>query len=117
MRQLGHRWKDLVGYSALMTARLMAGRVGWGGPSLVLFFPRVLLLLQTPMLQEGVGDHSHEGVAVQALPGSSFKMIEAEFLLHLLMSLFAHPARLHGARQGLERRFEGEIGQVIFALP
>ena len=42
-----------------MTARRTAGRVGCGGP---------LRLLETLMLQEGVGDHGHERVPMQALP-------------------------------------------------
>ena len=49
-----------------MTARRTAGRVGCGGPGWILFFP--LRLLETLMLQEGVGDHGHERVPMQALP-------------------------------------------------
>ena len=37
------------------------------------------------MLEEGVGDHRHERVPVQALPGSALEVIEAEFFFHLLM--------------------------------
>ena len=46
------------------------------------------------MLEEGVGDHCHKCVTVKTLPGSSFEVIEAEFLFELLMGLFANPARL-----------------------
>jgi len=39
------------------------------------------------MLEEGVSDHCHESVTVKALPGSSFEVVEAEFLFQLLMRL------------------------------
>ena len=35
------------------------------------------------MLKEGVGDHRHENVAVKALPGASFEVVEAEFFFQL----------------------------------
>jgi hypothetical protein len=38
-------------------------------------------------LQEGVGHHRHQGVAVKSDPGSSFEVIEAQFFLELLMVL------------------------------
>ena len=49
------------------------------------------------MLEEGVGDHRHERMAMKALPGSALEVIEAEFFFHLLMGLFADPSRLEGA--------------------
>jgi len=52
------------------------------------------------MLKEGKGDHGHERMAVQALPGSSFEVIEAEFLFQLLMGLLTNPSRLDGGSQG-----------------
>ena len=44
------------------------------------------------MLEEGIGDHCHERVTVKTLPGSSLKVIEAEFVPgdlspHLVSSL------------------------------
>ena len=45
------------------------------------------------MLKEGVRDHYHERVSVQALPGSSLEVIETEFFFHLLVGLFANPSR------------------------
>jgi len=38
------------------------------------------------MLKEGVGDHRHERMPMQALPGSALKVIETEFFFQLLMS-------------------------------
>jgi len=46
------------------------------------------------MLEECVSDHGHECVTMKALPGSSLKVIEPEFLFQLLMGLFANPSRL-----------------------
>jgi hypothetical protein len=43
------------------------------------------------MLEEGVGDHCHEGVPVKPSPGSSFEVIEPKFFLELLMGLRAEP--------------------------
>jgi len=45
------------------------------------------------MLKEGIGDHCHEGVTVEAMPGSSLEVIETEFFLQLLMRLLADPPR------------------------
>ena len=48
------------------------------------------------MLQIEEGDHTHESVAMQTAPGSPFEVIEAKFLLELLMGLLAEPTRLDG---------------------
>jgi hypothetical protein len=61
---------------------------------LILFFPP--RLCETAVLEECVSDHSHESVSMEALPGSSFEVIEPEFLFQLLMGLFANPSRLDG---------------------
>ena len=52
------------------------------------------------MLEEGVGDHSHERMTVKAWPRSSLEVIEAEFFFQLLMGLLADPSRLDGGSQG-----------------
>ena len=44
------------------------------------------------MLEEGVGDHGHERVTMEALPGSSLEVVKPEFLFQLLMGLFADPS-------------------------
>jgi hypothetical protein len=51
------------------------------------------------MLEEGVGDHGHQCVTVQALPGSSLEVIKSEFLFQLLMGLLANPSRLDRGSQ------------------
>jgi len=73
-------------------------------------------LHQTPMLQEGVSDHGHQGVTVEAAPGAPLEVVEAELLLHLLMGLLAHPARLDGGRQLSQRNPGRQVGQIVFAL-
>ena len=75
-----------------------AGRVGWGGGPLILFFP--LCCCEAAMLEEGVRDHRHERMTMKALPRSSLEVIETEFFFQLLVSLFADPSRLDGGRQG-----------------
>jgi hypothetical protein len=48
------------------------------------------------VLQEGVGDHAHQSVAMKTSPGSPLEVIEAKFLFQLLMRLFANPPCLDG---------------------
>ena len=56
------------------------------------FFPPHLC--EATVLGEGVSDHGHECMTMEALPGSSLKVIKPEFLLQLLMGRFANPSRL-----------------------
>ena len=67
-----------------------AGKLGWGGGPLILFFPP--RLCETAVLEECVSDHGHEGMSMEALPGSSFEVIEPQFFFQLLMGLFANPS-------------------------
>jgi len=46
------------------------------------------------MLEEGVSDHGHERMTMQAQPGSTLEVIEAEFFFQLLMSLLAVAAKV-----------------------
>jgi hypothetical protein len=71
-------------------ACLMAGRLGCGGGPPILFFPS--RGLEAAGLEEGVGDHGHQGVPVKSDPGSAFEVVEAEFFLQLLMRLLADPS-------------------------
>src|SRR5580704_5661017 len=80
--QWGHRYGGARARMA-STARRIAGSVGLGGPWRILFSPA--RLGEAAALQVGVGDHRHERVAVQAMPGSAFEVIEAEFFLELLV--------------------------------
>jgi hypothetical protein len=68
------------------------------------------------MLEEGVGDHGHQDVAVKPPPRPSLEMVEPEFFLHLLMGLFANPARLDGRNEELEIGIGGKIGKVVFLM-
>ena len=47
------------------------------------FFPS--RLCESAMLEERVGDHGHEFMTMEALPGSSLEVIEPEFLFQVLM--------------------------------
>jgi hypothetical protein len=58
-------------------------------------------------LEEGVSNHSHQGVSVQPGPGSAFEVVEAEFLLELLMRLLTDPSGFDRGREHLEARIGG----------
>ena len=47
---------------------------------------------ETAGLEEGVGDHGHQGVSVYPSPGSTFEVVEAKLLLELLMRLLTDPS-------------------------
>lgn len=68
------------------------------------------------MLKKCIGNHRHERVSMQTLPRSAFKVIEAEFFLHLLMRLLADPPRFDGCRESFQRCLCRKIGEIIFAF-
>ena len=68
------------------------------------------------MLEEGVGDHCHERMAVKALPGSALEVIETKFFFQLLVSLLANPACLDGGRQGAQVSLHWQVGEIVFLL-
>src|SRR5277367_861700 len=94
--------------------RRIAGNVAFGGPSRNLFSPA--LFSEATALQEGVCDHGHEGVAMQAMPGSALEVIEAEFFLELLVGLLADPSRLDRGGERLEVGVGRQVGKIVFAL-
>ncbi len=53
---------------------------------------------------------------MQPGPGSALEMVEPEFLLELLMRLFADPARLAGASDVLDRGVGGKVREIVFSL-
>jgi hypothetical protein len=68
------------------------------------------------MLQVSACDAAHQRVSVQAGPGPSLEMSEAEFLLELLVCLLTDPARLDGGRQRPQRRVHRPVAQIVFPL-
>src|ERR1700684_4282021 len=96
------------------TARRIAGGVGLGGPWRGLFSPA--RRGEAAALQVGVGDQRHERVAVQAMPGSAFEVIEAEFFLELLVGLLADPSRLDRGGERLEAGVGRQGGKIVFLL-
>jgi hypothetical protein len=56
---------------------------------LILFFPPCLC--EATVLQEDIGDHGHQRVAMKTSPGSPLEVIKPVFLFQLLMRLFANP--------------------------
>jgi hypothetical protein len=68
------------------------------------------------VLQGGEGDLAQDRVVVQAAPAPAFQVVEAEFLLHLLVHLLADPADLDGRGERPERHFGRVVGEVVLAL-
>src|SRR3954452_21366671 len=99
-----------------MMARRISGSDGCGGgPPDATFFPPTRRL-QAPVLQIGKGDAGHEGVAMQAGPGPALEVAEPQFLLELLMYLFAGPARLDGGEQPAPRGAPRQVAEVVLRL-
>ena len=71
-----------------------AGRVGWGGGPLILFFP--LCSCKSAVLQKGVSNHRHEGMAMKPPPASTLEVVKTYLLFELLMRLLTDPARFDG---------------------
>ena len=101
-----------------MMAARTAGRLGLGGgpdlARLILFSP--LRLSEAVGLKEEEGDHGHERMPIEPLPGSPLEVVEAKLLLHLLMRLLADPSRLDRAGQALEWRVGGQVGEIVLPL-
>ncbi len=53
---------------------------------------------------------------VQPDPGAALEVVEAQFLLQLLVALLAHPARLDCAGQGAPGRAGRQVREVVLAL-
>ena len=69
------------------------------------------------MLEEGVGDHRHEGMPVQAVPGSSLEVVETEFLLELLMGLLTNPSGFDRGREIAQSHSRGKAGEIVLPFP
>jgi hypothetical protein len=82
---------------------------GFGGPWRILFSP--VRFGEAAALQEGVCDHCHQRVAVQAMPRAAFEVVEAQFFLELLMRLLADPSRLDRGGERLEVGLCRQVGR------
>lgn len=92
----------------------MAGMVGCGGGPPTLFFPS--RCFEAAGLEERVGDHRHQRVSVQTGPGSTFEVVEAEFLLELLMRLLTDPSGFDRGGERFEARVGRQVRHIIFLL-
>ena len=68
------------------------------------------------MLEESIGDHGHQRVAMKPLPGSPLEVIETEFLVHLLVRLFTHTARLDGWGEHGEVGIGRQVREIVLSL-
>jgi hypothetical protein len=89
------------------------GRQGWlrRRPVDSFFPPRFFAILE-----EGVSDHRHDRMTMQALPGSALEGIETEFFFQLLVRLFTNPSCLDGGRQGAQVGLCRQVGEIAFLL-
>ena len=69
------------------------------------------------MLQISKRQARHQRVTMQAGPGAALEVVEAEFLLELLVRLLAHPARLDRGGQALQRGPNRKVAEIVFAFP
>ena len=103
-----------------ITARRTAGKLGQGGgPGRrdTIFSPlRPAMLGQAQVLHTGVGDARRQRVPMQPRPGTPLEVAQTEFLLSLLVGLFAHPTGLDRAHQRAPRRPGRQVAQVVFTL-
>ena len=67
-------------------------------------------------LQEGVGDLTEQGVVVQAGPGPSLVVVQAQLLLELLVRLLTGPPTFEGGGKLFQRGVGGMVGEVELAL-
>ena len=91
----------------------IAGRLSWGGGPLL--FPSSHRR-ETLVLQECERDQRHQRVSVQAAPGAALEVVEAEFLLELLVRLLANPAPLDCRGQFLQSRASRQVGEIVLPL-
>ena len=82
---------------------------------MILFFPP--RLCEATLLQEGVGDHSHQCVTMKTLPGSPLKVIKPEFFFRLLMSLLANPSCLDDGSQCAQICRSGQVREIVLLFP
>ena len=68
------------------------------------------------MLEERVGDHGHECMAMKAVPRPSLEVVETEFLLQLLMGLLADPSRLDRGSQAAQVHPGWQVSKIVFLL-
>ena len=67
-------------------------------------------------LQTAKRNHGLQSMMVQPYPGSAFVVVQAEFILEVLMRLFAHPAGLDHTYQRLARHASRMVAEIILAL-
>src|SRR5438132_12376537 len=93
-----------------------AGNVGRGGGPLILFFPPCGF--EPAILEESVGDHRHERVTMQSVPGSTLEVIETEFFFQLLAPIDLRQGDLRlGPRRSIVGRYTRSLRPSLIARP
>src|SRR5262245_7137692 len=91
-----------------------ADKVGCGGGPVILFFPPYCF--EPTILQERIGNHRHQCMAMEALPGSALEVVKTKFFFHLLVHLLANPTRLDGGCQCAQVCLRRQVGEIVFLL-
>ena len=99
-----------------MMARRISGSEGCGGGPLGSTFFSPTRSPEAPVLQIGESDAGHQRVPMQAGPGPTLEVAEAEVLFELLVRLLAGPARLDGGGQPPQRGQLRQIAEVVLLL-
>ncbi len=55
-------------------------------------------------------------MVVQSVPGAAFEVVEAEFLLELLVRLFARPAGFDGSDEPTFRGVFGKVAKIVLTF-
>ena len=76
---------------------------------MILFFPSHFC--EAAMLEECVSNHCHQRVTMKAVPRPLLEVVEPEFLLQLLMSLFANPPCLDRRSQAAQVHLGGQLAR------
>src|SRR5262249_14291261 len=92
-RQCGHCCGGSRAKSSRMAWRT-AGKVGWGGGPVGLFFPPCFC--GAARLEGGGSGHRPNGRTVEDVARASLEVVKTKFFFHLLVSLLANPTRLDG---------------------
>jgi hypothetical protein len=64
------------------------------------------------MLEEGAGNHRHERMTMQTLPGSTLEVIEPPFLFQLLLRFLTNPSRLDSGRQDAQISLRRQVARI-----
>ncbi len=69
--------------------------------------------ISTGLPTKAEGEQHQGGVVVEAAPGATFEVVEAQFLLHLLVALFDLPTLMPQAHRPEARGVGGQVASAV----